>query len=226
MLPDPLTLFLELAALPSPPGEERAVADRVLAYLAELGLDVSEDGAGAVVGSTIGNLYCRLEPTPAGLPLFFCAHLDTVPPSGPLEPVVEDGWRAQRGRDDPRRRQQGSGRVAARGGAPCARGRPAARGDRAALHAEGGGRAARRRGVRREAACCADRLRLRPAGADRRDRARRADPAVASCDVPRARGSRGDGSRRTAAPRSPPLRVRSPTCGSGGSTRRRRRTSA
>jgi tripeptide aminopeptidase len=26
-----------------------------------------------------------------GTPIFFCAHLDTVPPTGPLEPVVEDG---------------------------------------------------------------------------------------------------------------------------------------
>jgi tripeptide aminopeptidase len=92
VLPDPLTLFLELATLPSPPGQERAVADRVLAYLRELGLEVSEDGAGPLIGSTIGNLYCRLEPTAPGRPLFFCAHLDTVPPSGPLEPVVEDGW--------------------------------------------------------------------------------------------------------------------------------------
>ena len=25
------------------------------------------------------------------MPLFFCAHLDTVPPDGPLEPVLEDG---------------------------------------------------------------------------------------------------------------------------------------
>src|SRR6185437_10268418 len=32
-----------------------------------------------------------LEPTTEGRPLFFCAHLDTVPPSGPLEPVVDDG---------------------------------------------------------------------------------------------------------------------------------------
>jgi len=31
--PDVLALFVELAALPSPPGEERAVADRVLDYL-------------------------------------------------------------------------------------------------------------------------------------------------------------------------------------------------
>src|SRR5436189_251135 len=35
---DVLALFLELAALPSPPGEERAVADRVLSYLRDLGL--------------------------------------------------------------------------------------------------------------------------------------------------------------------------------------------
>src|SRR5438105_4245003 len=39
----------------------------------------------------MGNIYVRLEPTASGTPLFFCAHLDTVPPSGPLEPVVDDG---------------------------------------------------------------------------------------------------------------------------------------
>ncbi|HZR94129.1 MAG TPA: M20/M25/M40 family metallo-hydrolase [Gaiellaceae bacterium] len=86
-----LELFLELAAIPSPPGEERGVADVVLRYLRELGLRPDEDGAGAAIGSTAGNVYARLEPTAAGTPLFFCAHLDTVPPSGPLQPVVEDG---------------------------------------------------------------------------------------------------------------------------------------
>src|SRR6266571_993141 len=84
-------LFTELAAIPSPPGEERAVADRVAGYLRDLGLQVDEDDAAAKVGSTMGNLLCRLEPTAEGTPLFFCAHLDTVPPSGPLEPVVDDG---------------------------------------------------------------------------------------------------------------------------------------
>ena len=84
-------LFTELAALPSPPGEERAVADRVAAYLRDLALDVDEDDAGERVGSNAGNLYTRVEPTAEGVPLFFCAHLDTVPPDGPLEPVLEDG---------------------------------------------------------------------------------------------------------------------------------------
>src|SRR4051794_1106839 len=88
---DVVDLFVELAAIPSPPGEERAVADRVAGYLRDLGLHVDEDDAAARVGGTMGNLYARLEPSAEGTPLFLCAHLDTVPPEGPIEPVVEDG---------------------------------------------------------------------------------------------------------------------------------------
>lgn len=76
-------LFLELAAIASPPGEERPVTDVIVRYLRDLGLDSDEDD--------FGNLYARIEATGEGTPLFFCAHLDTVPPDGPLAPVVEDG---------------------------------------------------------------------------------------------------------------------------------------
>jgi tripeptide aminopeptidase len=86
-----VSLFLELAALPSPPGEERAVADVVLRYLRGLGLQPVEDDAGSRIGSTTGNVYARLDATAPGTPLFFCAHLDTVPPSGQIEPVVDGG---------------------------------------------------------------------------------------------------------------------------------------
>jgi tripeptide aminopeptidase len=86
-----LDLFVELAALPTPPGEERAAADVVLRYLNDLGLRPDEDDCGPSIGSTMGNVYARLEPTAPGTPLFFCAHLDTVPPAGPLEPVVDEG---------------------------------------------------------------------------------------------------------------------------------------
>ena len=91
MPPEVLDLFTELAAVPSPPGEERAVADMVAGFLRDCGLDVDEDDTGAETGSTIGNLYTRLEPTTDGEPLLLCAHLDTVPPTGAIEPVVEDG---------------------------------------------------------------------------------------------------------------------------------------
>jgi tripeptide aminopeptidase len=88
--PDVLSLFLELAALPSPPGEERAVADRVLDYLRTLGLQPDEDDAGPRIGSSMGNVLCRVPPSEGatGNPLFLCAHLDTVPPEGPIVPVV------------------------------------------------------------------------------------------------------------------------------------------
>jgi tripeptide aminopeptidase len=81
---DVLPLFLELAAIPSPSGEEAAVAERVAAYLRDAGLDPERDEA--------GNLLARLPPNgEGGVPIFLCAHLDTVPPSGPIEPVVEEG---------------------------------------------------------------------------------------------------------------------------------------
>jgi tripeptide aminopeptidase len=65
----------------------------VIAELRALGLDVDEDDAGSKIDSTIGNLLCRLPGgIDGGTPIFLCAHLDTVPPQGPLEPVVgEDG---------------------------------------------------------------------------------------------------------------------------------------
>ncbi len=89
---DPLSLFLELCAIPSPPGEERAVADRVTEELRGLGLDVDEDDAGTRIDAGAGNLLCRLPGRiEGGIPLFLCAHLDTVPPEGALEPFVEDG---------------------------------------------------------------------------------------------------------------------------------------
>ena len=88
---DVVDLLLELAAIPSPPGEERGVADVVLRYLGELGLEPDEDDCGPRIGSSAGNVYARVDPTSEGTPLFLCAHMDTVPPDGNLEPVVEDG---------------------------------------------------------------------------------------------------------------------------------------
>jgi tripeptide aminopeptidase len=88
-----LELFLQLARVSSPPGDEREVVDLCAAYLRGLGLEVVEDGAAAPLGGTAGNLHCRVPATPgtAGTPLFFCAHTDTVPHEAPITPVVHDG---------------------------------------------------------------------------------------------------------------------------------------
>jgi tripeptide aminopeptidase len=84
-------LFLELCAIPSPPGQERAVADRITRELDAIRLEWDEDGCGPAIGSTAGNVLCRLPGNVDGVPIFLCAHFDTVPLDGDLEPVLDDG---------------------------------------------------------------------------------------------------------------------------------------
>jgi tripeptide aminopeptidase len=88
-----LDLFVELCALPSPSGHERAVTDRISAYLTALGVQWDEDDAAAELDGDSGNVYCRIPATPGvnGTPIFLCAHTDTVPPEAAIEPIVEDG---------------------------------------------------------------------------------------------------------------------------------------
>ncbi|HET6447716.1 MAG TPA: M20/M25/M40 family metallo-hydrolase [Conexibacter sp.] len=91
-------LFAALCAIESPYGHERACADRVSAELRGLGLVVEEDDAGPLAGSDAGNLLARLPaangPDSAHPGVLLCAHLDTVPLTGPVAPVCEDGvWR-------------------------------------------------------------------------------------------------------------------------------------
>ena len=84
--------FAELCAISSPSGREGAMAARVRGDLEALGLDVVEDDAAAAVGGEAGNLLVRLAGRSDRVVLL-CAHLDTVPHEGPIEPVnVNGGW--------------------------------------------------------------------------------------------------------------------------------------
>ncbi len=82
--------FAELCAIASPSGEEGAMAARVRSDLEALGLVVEEDGAAQEVGAGAGNLLARL-PGRTERSVLLCAHLDTVPHAGPIEPVLIDG---------------------------------------------------------------------------------------------------------------------------------------
>ena len=74
--------FAELCRIESPSGAKRACADRVTADLRGMGLAVEEDPT--------GNLLARI-PGRADRSVLLCAHLDTVDPTAPIEPVIVDG---------------------------------------------------------------------------------------------------------------------------------------
>ena len=89
---DLLDLFVRLAGIASPTGEERQVADEVTRYLRDAGLAVREDDSAAVTGCGCGNLVTRIAGRGEAAPIGLCAHLDTVPMSGAPNVLVADGY--------------------------------------------------------------------------------------------------------------------------------------
>ena len=80
--------FVLLCEIPSPSRRERAAADYVRD---EIGLELTEDASSATTGADAGNLHGRI-PGPDGAPtVLFCAHLDTVPLTGPIEVQEVEG---------------------------------------------------------------------------------------------------------------------------------------
>jgi tripeptide aminopeptidase len=88
--------FVRLCEIRSPTGEEREVADTILAELRALGLEVSEDDAAGEAEAGAGNILARL-PGRSDRWAMFCAHIDTVPHRGQIEVVNDDGVFRSRG---------------------------------------------------------------------------------------------------------------------------------
>jgi tripeptide aminopeptidase len=82
--------FEALCRIESPSRHERVCTDWVAAELRAMGLETAEDDAGARVGSDAGNLFARI-PGTSGESLLLCTHLDTVPLTASVEPVLVDG---------------------------------------------------------------------------------------------------------------------------------------
>ena len=104
-------LFMRLAGICSPSGEEREIADFVTEYVSGMGLIVEED-ASAPGPRGSGNLLIRVPGRGEGLPLALCAHLDTVATERPPTVDLRERHRAHRRGDHPRRRRQSRRRSA------------------------------------------------------------------------------------------------------------------
>jgi tripeptide aminopeptidase len=91
-----LDRFARLCEIPSPTGEERAVADAVAAELRGLGVEVVEDDSARPARAGSGNLIARVPGSGEDWVAFF-AHLDTVPHPAPVEVELVDGVFRSRG---------------------------------------------------------------------------------------------------------------------------------
>jgi tripeptide aminopeptidase len=91
-----LDRFVRLCEIPSPTGDERAVADAVAAELGDLGVDFVEDGSAGPARANAGNLIARIPGRGDGW-VMFCAHLDTVPHDATVEVDLSDGVYRSRG---------------------------------------------------------------------------------------------------------------------------------
>ncbi|HEX8075457.1 MAG TPA: M20/M25/M40 family metallo-hydrolase, partial [Thermoleophilaceae bacterium] len=83
--------FVRLCEIESPSGRERAMADAVAGELRALGVRVDEDATGGETGSDAGNLLARIPGPPDARTIMLCAHMDTVPLTGPVEVLEADG---------------------------------------------------------------------------------------------------------------------------------------
>ena len=86
-----LNTFLDYVRIDSESRDEKAMAQRLMADLKEIGCDVYVDDTMDKTGSNTGNVYATLPATAEGEPILLCAHMDTVVPGVGVEPVVEDG---------------------------------------------------------------------------------------------------------------------------------------
>jgi len=88
-----IDLFIELASIKSPSGNEKEIVTYASKILEDLGLDVNIDDSGKKYGSNSGNItaYYKGSLKNGRLPIFLGAHLDTVRVDGDIEPVIEKG---------------------------------------------------------------------------------------------------------------------------------------
>ena len=82
--------FKELVSIEVHSRDERAIADVLKEKLTALGLTVTEDKAGEVLGGNTGNLYAQLPGSADGEPVLFSAHMDRVGNHGHIVPLVKE----------------------------------------------------------------------------------------------------------------------------------------
>ena len=85
-----LTEFFELVQITCNSRQEREIGDLMKKRLQDLGGEVIEDGAGAIIGGNCGNIIANFQGTLSDKPtIMLAAHLDCVVPCVGVKPILE-----------------------------------------------------------------------------------------------------------------------------------------
>ncbi len=79
--------FMTLVSISSESRDEANVAAYIRGVVEELGYDVEEDGAAAIVGGNSGNLIVRVQGDPGKKTILLMAHMDTAVPGLGINPI-------------------------------------------------------------------------------------------------------------------------------------------
>lgn len=86
-----IELFLRMLEINSTSRHETAMADLVIAFLLQVGADISYDNAAILLDGECNNIIGTLPGNSALSPIMFCAHIDTVAPTAGIKIVHQNG---------------------------------------------------------------------------------------------------------------------------------------
>ncbi len=83
--------FKTLSSINGTHGNEIHIANELISQLTQIGLEVKMDDAGKTFGGNSGNLIARLPGNVEAMPMFLCAHMDTILPTANLKHDITNG---------------------------------------------------------------------------------------------------------------------------------------
>lgn len=87
-----LQTFMEYVKVDSETKNEKAIGERIIKDLKELGLEVYTDEAGKKLNSNGNNIYCHIPGTIDSETMLFSAHMDTVTPGIGIDPYIDGDY--------------------------------------------------------------------------------------------------------------------------------------
>lgn len=92
-----INTFMEYVKIDSETKNEKAIGERIIKDLTELGLEVYTDEAGKKLNSNGNNIYCFIPGTIDSETMLFSAHLDTVTPGVGIVPYIDGDYLKSQG---------------------------------------------------------------------------------------------------------------------------------